>query len=579
MDIRQCFEIFELDTDASIDDVNQAYKDLAAVWHPDRFASNPRLKKKTEEKLKTVNQAYEKVLSFLSTEQEVRQSEPSHGVASRSLGSCRSDGSLKGASKIGALFHSKRKTTEKSQLRPWIRFFSRIIDYLFFAFLLKLTGVDNIFPETEFRVLFIPVILAFAWIIPEAGLLSMFGTTPGKWVLGTAVVDIFQLKPKFSSALRRSLSVWCNGMGMGVFFIAPITALVACFRIKTRGSTVWDSDGGITVKHSKIGAPRAVIAFLSSVVIVLFLFFDPDIMIEAYRQAVRMKPDDAGTHLKLGDSYAKAGRYSEAIEAYGNALKIEPDYAQAYYNLGRCSVELECYNEALPPFKKSISLNPKFADAYYDLGVCYAKLHHTGKAVEALKQAIRLKSDYARAYHELGVCYVELERYEEAIETSKKAIKINPEYAPAHYNLGICYSRLRRTEEAVRSFKVALRIETDFTEAYYNLGISYVELGRYNDAVGPFKRALEFEPEYAQAFYSLGVCYAKLHHTGKAVEALKQAVRLKPDYAEAYHILGLSYLTLGKNSDAREQYDSLKDLDKGLADELLDYIENMPNLP
>ncbi|MBW2143213.1 MAG: J domain-containing protein, partial [Deltaproteobacteria bacterium] len=166
MDIWQCFEILELDTDASIDDVNQAYKDLAAVWHPDRFSSNPRLKHKAEEKLKTVNQAYENVLSFLSAEQGTRKIVPSPGVASRSPGSYRSDGILKGTSKKGSLLHSTREPIAESHLRPWVRCFARIIDYLFFAFLLKLIAADNIFPETEFRVLFIPAILAFAWIIP-----------------------------------------------------------------------------------------------------------------------------------------------------------------------------------------------------------------------------------------------------------------------------------------------------------------------------------------------------------------------------------------------------------------------------
>lgn len=34
MDIRHCYESLELDPDASIEAVKQAYKDLVNIWHP-----------------------------------------------------------------------------------------------------------------------------------------------------------------------------------------------------------------------------------------------------------------------------------------------------------------------------------------------------------------------------------------------------------------------------------------------------------------------------------------------------------------------------------------------------------------
>ena len=46
------YQILEIETGASQDDIKQAYKDLAKVWHPDRFSDSPRLKQKAEEKLK-----------------------------------------------------------------------------------------------------------------------------------------------------------------------------------------------------------------------------------------------------------------------------------------------------------------------------------------------------------------------------------------------------------------------------------------------------------------------------------------------------------------------------------------------
>lgn len=71
MDIQRCFEILELDRDASPAEAREAYKDIVNVWHPDRFSNNPRLKQKAEKKLKEVNIAYEMVKSFLSSNQDM----------------------------------------------------------------------------------------------------------------------------------------------------------------------------------------------------------------------------------------------------------------------------------------------------------------------------------------------------------------------------------------------------------------------------------------------------------------------------------------------------------------------------
>ena len=52
---------------ASIKEAKQAHRDLAAVWHPDRFSDNPRLQDKATEKLKEINVAYEALVKYHET--------------------------------------------------------------------------------------------------------------------------------------------------------------------------------------------------------------------------------------------------------------------------------------------------------------------------------------------------------------------------------------------------------------------------------------------------------------------------------------------------------------------------------
>jgi uncharacterized protein YjbI with pentapeptide repeats len=63
-DLEHCYFLLGLEPGASIDDVNQAYKDLAFVWHPDRIPpDNPRLQAKAQEKLKQINHARDRLRS------------------------------------------------------------------------------------------------------------------------------------------------------------------------------------------------------------------------------------------------------------------------------------------------------------------------------------------------------------------------------------------------------------------------------------------------------------------------------------------------------------------------------------
>lgn len=62
----QCLSILELRPDATADQITKAYRQLALVWHPDRFSNNPELQQKANAKLAEINEAY-KILGQLQT--------------------------------------------------------------------------------------------------------------------------------------------------------------------------------------------------------------------------------------------------------------------------------------------------------------------------------------------------------------------------------------------------------------------------------------------------------------------------------------------------------------------------------
>ncbi|MDB6112186.1 MAG: hypothetical protein JWR69_3936, partial [Pedosphaera sp.] len=58
-DLKRCLEVLGLKPGATEEEVKQAYRELAMVWHPDRFASDSPLQAKANAKLTESNAAYE----------------------------------------------------------------------------------------------------------------------------------------------------------------------------------------------------------------------------------------------------------------------------------------------------------------------------------------------------------------------------------------------------------------------------------------------------------------------------------------------------------------------------------------
>jgi hypothetical protein len=60
---RRRLEMLGLEPGATAQEIKTAYRDMAKVWHPDRFAHDPRLQRKAQERLKEINEAYRSLLS------------------------------------------------------------------------------------------------------------------------------------------------------------------------------------------------------------------------------------------------------------------------------------------------------------------------------------------------------------------------------------------------------------------------------------------------------------------------------------------------------------------------------------
>ncbi|MBR3925800.1 MAG: RDD family protein [Akkermansia sp.] len=122
--------------------------------------------------------------------------------------------------------------------RPATRLAARLIDCSLYAALSSAT--INLF-GLEYSDLL--MMLFWLPLIPlEAAILSQFGATPGKAVMGITLSTFGTgQQMSFGRALFRSISVNLIGMGCFLFPICLITMLISYFMLTRRGITMWDA--------------------------------------------------------------------------------------------------------------------------------------------------------------------------------------------------------------------------------------------------------------------------------------------------------------------------------------------------
>jgi tetratricopeptide (TPR) repeat protein len=69
--------------------------------------------------------------------------------------------------------------------------------------------------------------------------------------------------------------------------------------------------------------------------------------------------EDGDDYFRLGLTLSRQGQYTESIAAYKESLKVNPDNAQTYLNLGFVYYELGFDREAQKAFDKALKLQAR----------------------------------------------------------------------------------------------------------------------------------------------------------------------------------------------------------------------------
>jgi Flp pilus assembly protein TadD len=126
--------------------------------------------------------------------------------------------------------------------------------------------------------------------------------------------------------------------------------------------------------------------------------------VKSYREAVRLRPNDASFHVSLGAALRKTGDFDGALTELRQATHLAPQDALALTYLGLLLSDKKVYDEAHETLEKATKSDPKLAAAWTELGRMEMRRKQPAAAAEALARARALKpkdatiaADYCRA--------------------------------------------------------------------------------------------------------------------------------------------------------------------------------------
>lgn len=243
--------------------------------------------------------------------------------------------------------------------------------------------------------------------------------------------------------------------------------------------------------------------------------------IEAYRQAISIKPKDPTIYIALARVQVFAGDYKDAQDSSENALLLDPNNSMAHAVRAWALDFQGNYLEAEASIKRALELdsNNALAHAYYAEILVDEGPDTIQKAITESQTAQALAPDTLETHRARGYVLEATANYEDAVREYQAAIAINKNIADLHLQVGINYTALGIYDQAVQEFTNASALNPSDPLPPYYISRTYSTVGQFAKAMQYAQTAMKDEPTNPRYHGNLGVMY---YHNALFVDAVKE---------------------------------------------------------
>ena len=173
---------------------------------------------------------------------------------------------------------------------------------------------------------------------------------------------------------------------------------------------------------------------------------------------------------------------------------------------------------------------------------------------------------YSRITCRQGLQLVQEDRFEAAAKEFERALTLDPRLLRPRYQYAVCLMALARNDEARKEFERLQEAESsgDAGVLYY-LGRLDLLADDFPAAIGKLE-VIAKNPPYPDTAFYLGVAFIGKRDLQKGVDWLAKAAELAPRDFRVHYRLARAYSALGRDAEARREYDLFTQLREGYND-------------
>jgi tetratricopeptide (TPR) repeat protein len=250
----------------------------------------------------------------------------------------------------------------------------------------------------------------------------------------------------------------------------------------------------------------------------------------------RENPPPFERQMKAGISFLESGAYDKAVNAFSEALRIRPDSARARFEIGEAYARKGDLAQAERWNKEALSINPQYLRAYEGLSKVYEKQGKMDNAIKLMEKASEISPNNPRRHLEMGKLFFksgDKEKGERALQLAMKNAEHN---ADINTEVGEVYLASGEETKAAAAFSSSLGINEN-VHVYNRLGIALRKKFQYEEAFKVYLKAIKLEPENEVLFFNIGRLRMEQEMFGDAAEYFKKALVLDPEFTECHDML------------------------------------------
>jgi tetratricopeptide (TPR) repeat protein len=268
-------------------------------------------------------------------------------------------------------------------------------------------------------------------------------------------------------------------------------------------------------------------------------------------------------------------RFNEAIKAYKQAIRLAPEQIFAWNNLGNLCIKIDRYDEAIIAYQKAVECNPADPIGWNGLGNVYSKIGYVDDAVAAYRKSIQAMPSFAYPWSGLGDVYSSMGKFDEAIKAFREAVKLNAHYVTPWLRLGALFNKQDQYRESIKAYQRALTVDRRNSATWSEMGMVHLKNEALDEAVDAFSNALEFDHGNGLAGSNLAFAYSLQGKRRESIPLFYKSIALlrkNKDKAATWNRLGNVYRELNEYEDAIAAYQMADMLDQGKVPVLSNYL-------